>query len=497
MTQNKQSGPLADLSSGQVALRLWRDYMRAHTGKVAVALFCMVVVALTTGVLAGLVEPALGRLDEAGELWMVFVVPAIYVGVIVIRGIASYVQAVLMEVLALRIMERIQADMFGRLIAADLAFIDRRGTGTLLSRFISDVFQLRAALTGVVTSAVRDSLTTVALIGVMFYTNWRIAAFAFIVFPVSALFIVSIGRRMRRVARNTQAEIAEMTRLLDDAFKGIREVKAYAMEEHEQRRAGGTFGALYHLNLKAAKVRARSIPVLEALGGLIFAGILAYGGYQVFMGQTESEAFMGFFVAALMAYQPMRKILGINIVLQSGVAAAERVFEVIDHKPAVRDRPDATPIAVAGGAVRLDGVEFSYGGDAVALHGVSLDAPAGRTTAVVGPSGAGKSTILSLIPRFYDVVSGSVTVDGQDVRTVTTDSLRGAIALVSQDTGLFNDTVRANIAYGRPGATEAEIVEAARNAAADEFIDALPQGYDTEVGERGVMLSGEIGRAHV
>lgn len=478
------------MSSWRMMRRLWRDYMHAHAGKIALAMLCMVLTALTTAAQAGLIEPALDRLGGAGDLKLVFVIPLVFLGVIAVKGIASYGQAVLMEILALRIMEQIQIEMFGRLIGADLAYIDRRATGTLLSRFVSDVYQMRAALTSVVTSAVRDSLTTLALIGVMFYTNWRIAAFAFIVFPLSALFIVGIGRRMRRVARATQAEVAEMTRRLDDAFKGIREVKAYAMEDHEQRRATATFRTLYGLNLKAAKVRARSVPILETLGGVIFAGILAYGGYQVLEGQATVGSFMGFFVAALMAYQPMRRILGINIALQSGIAAAERVFEIIDHEPAVRDRVGARPIAIEGGAVRLVGVEFSYGDDAAALHGVSLDAPAGRTTAIVGPSGAGKSTILSLIPRFYDVDSGSVTIDGQEVRDVTLESLRGAIALVSQDTGLFNDTVRANIAYGRPEATEAEIVEAARDAAADEFIGDLPQGYDTEVGERGVLLSG-------
>lgn len=473
-----------------MAARLWREYMRYHLGKMAVALLCMVLVALSTGAQAQLVQPALDKVLVAGDTILVWLLPLAYVAIVLVKGVTSYGQAVLMETLALRIVERIQRKMFGRLIGADLIFIDRHATGTLISRFVSDVYQMREALATAATSAVRDSLTTVALIAVMFYTNWRMAVIAFVVFPVSVLFIVSIGRRLRRVFRNTQHEIAQMTKYLDDALKGIRQVKAYAMEDHEQRRAEATFETLYSLNLKATKVRARAVPTLEAMGGFVFAGILAYGGYQVLQGQATVGSFMAFFAAALMAYQPMRRVMNINTVVQRGLAAAERVFEVIDHEQTVTDRPGAVPIAVGGGAVTLTGVDFAYGGEAVALHGVSLLAPAGKTTAVVGPSGAGKSTILGLIPRFYDVDAGSVTIDGQDVRDVTLESLRRAIALVSQDTGLFNDSVRNNIAYGRPDASEDDIVAAARAAAAEEFIRDLPEGYDTVVGERGVILSG-------
>ncbi len=450
----------------------------------------MVVVALTTGGQAWLIEPALDKVLVDGDKAMMWMLPLVFMAVILVRGLASYGQAVFLQKTALRVIEAIQNNMFGRLIGADLAFIDRRATGTLISRFISDVQRMREALSNAITSLLRDSLTVVALIGVMFATNWRMAAVAFIGFPLSILFIVKIGRRLRRVFRSTQVETGELTRFLDNALKGIRQVKAYGMERHETTRGETLFRTLYGLYFKAAKTQARATPTLEALGGLMFAGVLGFGGYQVQQGQATVGSFMAFFAATLMAYQPMRRVLNTNVTLQRGLAAAERVFEIIDHEISVADRPGATPIRIDGGAVRFESAQFSYDDNFPALHDVTLEAPAGRMTALVGPSGGGKSTILNLIPRFYDLDKGSVSIDGQDVRAVTLESLRGAIAFVSQDTGLFDDTVRANIAYGRPDAGEDEIIAAAEAAAADAFIRQLADGYDTQVGERGIILSG-------
>jgi subfamily B ATP-binding cassette protein MsbA len=238
------------------------------------------------------------------------------------------------------------------------------------------------------------------------------------------------------------------------------------------------------------KTRAGAVPILEALGGLVFAGILAYGGYQAARGQITVGSFMAFFAAMLMAYQPMRRIANLNIGLQAGLAAAERVFHIVDYSRAITETPDASPLAIKGGHVRLEQVDFSYSDDIPTLVDVTLEAPPGKVVALVGPSGAGKSTVLNLIPRFYDVKSGAVTIDGQDIRDATLESVREAVGLVSQDTMLFDDTVRANIAYGRLDATEDEIIAAAKAAAADGFVRRLPKGYDTVVGERGVILSG-------
>lgn len=490
MTEQTDTNPAAEQSPWRLAGRLWRDYMRYHLGRMTAAILCMVLAAAATGAQVQMVQPALDELLVEGNESLLWILPLAFVAIIMVKGLATYGQAVLMQGLALEIIRKIQVQMFDRVIGADLAYIDKNPTGTLIARFISDAFVMREALSGSITGLVRDVLTAAALISVMFYTNWRMSLICFIVFPVAAIFVTRLGRRMRRVVRTTQAEYGQLTSFLDGALKGIRQVKAYGMERHEADRASGMFQSLKGLYYKAAKTRARAVPALEVLGGLVFAAILAYGGYQATRGQITVGAFMAFFAAMLMAYQPMRRIANLNLGLQQGLAAVERVFYIVDYSRAIEEVPDARPLAVAGGHVRLEDVGFSYGKDIPTLAGVTLDAPPGKVVALVGPSGAGKSTVLNLIPRFYDVDKGAVTIDGQDLRGATLDSIRASIGLVSQDTVLFDDTVRANIAYGRPDATEAEIVGAAKAAAADGFIRQLSDGYDTMVGERGVILSG-------
>ncbi len=464
--------------------------MRRHLGKMLVAGLCMVIAAASTGTQAWLVKPALDQVMVEGNSFLMWVLPLAFLGVILLKGVTSYIRTILLQKTSLQIVQTIQNHMFERLIVADLAFIDQRPTGMLIARFLSDVHQMRRALSTVAVSLVNDSLTALALIAVMFSTNWRMAVAAFIIFPVSIVFSTKVGRRLRGLFRSTQVETGELTAFLDDAFKGIRQVKAYGMEPFESHRAKRQFGLLYRLRYKAAKIQARSVPVLEVLGGVVFAGILGYGGYQVQQQQATVGSFMAFFAAMLMAYQPMRRMLGTNIALQRGLAAVERVYEIIDHETRIANRPGAAPLRLASGAVKFVSASFSYGNDIPALHAITLEAPAGKLTALVGPSGGGKTTILNLIPRFYDLDEGAVSIDGQDVRDVTLESLRDAVALVSQETGLFNDTVRGNIIYGRPEASEKEVVAAAKAAVADGFIRKLPDGYDTEIGERGVILSG-------
>ena len=482
--------PLPELSTRLLFGRIWRDYVRHHKGKLAFSVVCMAIVAAMTGAQAYIVQPALDELLVTGDATLLWLLPLAFVAIILAKTAAAYGQTVIMRKIALRIVQKIQGRMFDRLVAADLAYIDRRPTGQLVARFLSDVQVMGSTLTEPFVSLVRDSLTAGVLVGVMFYNNWRLALATFIVFPVSAYIVVNLGRRTRRAARGAQQETGVLTGFLDDTLKGIRQVKAYGMERYEQDRADGLFASLFGLAYKIARIQARSAPMLEALGGFVFAAILGYGGYQVLHQQTTVGGFMAFFVAMLLAYQPMRRIANVNARLQQGLAAAERVFEIVDYRPDIADAPGATDLPAGSKGVRLDSVDFSYGDTAPALHGVTLEAPPGEITALVGPSGAGKSTVLNLIPRFYDVSAGAVTIGGHGITEVSLESLRASIALVTQESGLFNDTVRNNIAYGRPDATENEIIEAARNAAAHDFISRLPQGYDTMVGERGVILSG-------
>jgi subfamily B ATP-binding cassette protein MsbA len=395
-----------------------------------------------------------------------------------------------MQQVGLRVVTTLQSQMFERIVAADLAFIQGDATGKLISRFTNDVNYLRNAVIKTVTGSVRDLLTVIVLVGVMFYTHWVMAMLVFVVFPLSLWPIIYIGRRLRRIAANTQAELGALTALLDDVFKGARQVKAYGMEAHEQQRADTMFESIFRFVLKSAAVRARSYPIMESLGGLAIASVLCYGGYQVLNGETTVGKLIAFLTALVMAYQPVRGLAAMNASLQEGLAAAQRIFAMIDHRPSIVDAPDAAPLKVGRGVIRLDGVHFAYGGDIPALRGVTIDIPAGATVALVGPSGAGKSTVLNLLLRFHDVSDGSITIDGQDIRQATIQSLHQSIALVSQEIGLFDISVRDNIAYGDPHADDAAIVAAAKAAAAHEFIAELPQGYDTRIGERGLRLSG-------
>jgi subfamily B ATP-binding cassette protein MsbA len=298
---------------------------------------------------------------------------------------------------------------------------------------------------------------------------------------------------MRKVSTNTQEQLGAFTALLSETFQGARHVKAYGMEAYEKSRAATVIEDVYRLACKAARTRSLSHPIMESLGGIAILLVILYGGSQVITGTRTTGQLFSFITALLLAYEPMKRLAQLNANLQEGLAAAARVFDMLDAEPAIVDAPNAPPLAIRGGAIRLDRVRFAYRAgdkDAPALNGVTIDIPAGKRIALVGASGAGKSTVLNLIPRFYDVGEGRVTVDGQDVREVTLASLRANIALVAQEMDLFDDTVRANIAYGRHGASEADIAAAARAASAHDFVARLPQGYDTMVGGRGLKLSG-------
>ena len=484
---------LGEARTRVLAGRLLRHHVRPQARRIALALGCMAVVAASTAALAKQMEPILDQVfaEQSGStlLTVAFTVLAIFV----VKGVAGYGQAVAMNHVGQRIVADLQRRLFEHLMRSDLAFFHDHAPGQLISRFVNDTTLLRNAVSGTLTSLGKDSLTLIFLVGVMFYQDWLLACVSFVVLPPAAFAIAQIGRRMRKVSKSSQAQAGAFTELLDEAFQGARQVKAYGMEAHESARAGAAIERLFGLLTKAARVRAAVHPIFETLGGLAIVAVMLYGGHQVMEGGKTPGAFFSFITALLLAYDPLKRLANLNANLQEGLAAAERVFALLDTGPAIVDRPEARALEVRGGAVALRNVSFSYGAGehaVPALNRLDLTVPAGATVALVGASGAGKSTVLNLIPRFFDATAGHVTIDGQDVREVTIESLRAALALVSQESMLFDDTVRANILYGRPSASEAEMIEAAAAADADGFIAALPQGYDTPVGPRGVKLSG-------
>ena len=470
--------------------RLGREFMRPHAKRIVFAFLLMGLAAGSTAGRAWLMEPVLDRIFVAREGSLLLLIAGGALGLALVKGLADYGEAVLMTRVGQRVIADVQIALFARLMRADLAYFHAHPTGTLISRFTSDAALLRSAAANVLGGMGKDAVTVAFLIGVMFYQDWLLALVSFFVFPLAIHPIIGIGRRIRRVTANTQAEIGQLTTLLNQTFQGARHVKAYGMEQYEERRAAGLIERLFALIDRGTRTRSRASPMMETLGGAAIAIVILYGGHQVISGARTPGALFSFITALLLAYQPLKSLANLNASLQEGLAAAQRVFEVLDVEPTIRDMPGARALRIAGGEIRFNDVYFGYVPGVVAIDGISLTIKAGQTVALVGPSGAGKSTILNLIPRFFDVGAGSIAIDGRDIRSVTLASLRGAIALVAQEVSLFDDTVRANIAYGRFGASTAEIETAARAAAADAFIRELPNGYDTLVGEHGVRLSG-------
>jgi len=481
---------LRDEHTKVLVRRLLRDYVAEHKGRIALALVCMGVVAGTTAAFTQLIKPVVNEIFIAKQTELLFPIALATVAVFTLRGFAAYSQEVLMSFVGHRVVAKVQQQLFDRLIGADLAFFHHNSPGTLISHFINDVNLLRNMASSTLTAIGKDSLTALFLIGVMFAEDWLLALITTVILPIAILPSVRIGRSMRKVSGKNQIQVGRLTTLLDEAFQGIRHVKAYVMEGYESKRADTAIEEVFQLNQKQARVSNIIHPVMEALGGFAIAAVILYGGNEVISGERDAGSLFTFIFALLLAYEPLKRLSKLNAMLQNGLAAAQRIFVLLDLAPEIVDAPDAKPLRIEVGEVRFSGVHFSYDRAKAALHGVSLEAPGGKTIALVGPSGAGKTTILNLIPRFYDPERGSVTIDGQDLRRVTLGSLRGAIALVSQEILLFDDTIRANIAYGRPGADDAAIEQAARMAGAHDFIVAFPDGYDTQVGPRGSNLSG-------
>jgi ATP-binding cassette, subfamily B, bacterial MsbA len=470
--------------------RLVGEHIRPHIGLLVLAVSLMAVVAATTAALAFLMETILDDVFTARDRSSLYVAAAIVMAVFLLKGMATYGQNVLVSFVGQRILADLQKRMFAHLLRADLAYFHDQSSGNLISRFINDVEKMRGTVASVLTAIGRDSLTIIFLVGVMFYQDWLLTLASFFAFPTAILPLVNIGKRMRKVSANTQRELGQFTTLLNEVFQGARHVKAYGMEPYERERAGAVIEQIFKLVFRAARTKAAAYPIMETLGGTAIVVVICYGGWQVIEGTRSTGTFFSFVTALLLAYDPVKKLVNLNAQLQEGLAAADRVFEILDVEPAITDDPGAEPVKAIKGDIGFEGVGFSYADGKPALQDVSLQVEAGKTVALVGQSGAGKSTILNLIPRFFDAGSGRITLDGQGIRDITIASLRANIALVSQDVTLFDDTIEANIAYGRAGATPEEIRQAARNASADGFIEAMPDGYGTVVGEHGVKLSG-------
>lgn len=482
--------PLSDARSSALMRRLFREAAWPYRWRMLGAIVCMALVAGTTALTAWLLDPVVNKVFVERDRGMLWMIGAAVFGVFAVKSLAAYLQDVLLSHVGQSIIADTQTRLFSRILDQEVALFQDRASGTLVSHFTYDINAMRVAVSNAFVGIGRDTLSVLFLVGVTFYQDWMLASVSLVVAPLSVVPLQRLSKRMRRVARRTQEEMGGLTTSLAQTFQGIRVIKAYCLEGYERDRIKGLVASLRDLAIGATRIEAAAQPIIDVFGGVAVTAVIVYGGTRVIDGATTPGAFFSFIAAVLMAYQPMRSLSKMNVAIQTGLAAAARVFALIDRVPALAEAEAPVAVPRVPGAVRFENVRFSYGEDAAALDGVSFEAPAGGVTALVGPSGAGKSTVFSLIPRFYDADSGRVLVNGVDVRAASFASLRDAIAIVSQEVVLFDDTVAANIRCGRRDASDDELRAAARAAAALDFVEALPEGFDTRVGEHGLRLSG-------
>lgn len=497
MTQkNSPSANLSSLqrgntrSSWSLLKRLVDSYLRPHKKDFIAAMIFMAVAASMRGVFTHTLQLVIdGMIQKKGLTYMGWVC-ALIIGSFWLRSGMVYLHTILMNRIGQRIVATVQQEMCAHLVRSDLSFFHANASGTLVSRVINDVTVMRQAVNECLLNSFRGGLELAALIGVMFYQEWHLSCIVFAVFPLSAFYVARIGKKIRKIASNTQNATGDLSALLNQTFQGIRHVKAYGNEDLEVNRVRGLTEDIFTFSLKGVRVAALTGPVMEVLSSVAITALVLYGYMQVDRGVSTPGDLVAFIASFVLAYDPMKRMGRISAQFQSGLAAADRVFTLFDVCPTIVNAPGAHELKVADYTVGIEDIGFAYDDGTQALDHLTITVPHGKTVAIVGSSGAGKSTIINLIPRFYDVKSGRITVGGIDVRSVTLSSLRHKIALVSQETALFDDTVRANIAYGKPEASPEEVERAALAASADGFIRELPNGYDTQVGEFGVKLSG-------
>lgn len=499
----KTKNPIA-LSPSSVPLikRLVSTYLRPYTRQVLGAVLCLLIAASMTALFARLIQPVMDDvLSRAGSdpsaRAMILPIGLSIFTCFAVRGLAGYGQTVQMSRIGQWIIRDIQNDLFRHLVRLDLGFHNANPAGQLTSRMVSDVNVMRAAVTDALAGIASSALTLLFLIIVMIIQDWQLSLIAFITLPVASFLVSYLGKKLRNISKSIQDHTATLTDRLAEVFSGIRMIQSYGLEQTESARMAGTVEQVRKHSIKSVRVSEMLTPINEILIGITVFTIIVYGGYKIAHGDATPGSLMSFIAAFALAYEPMKKLGKMNNVLQLGLGAAERVFALMDTPTKMTDTPDAQPLTLSSPpTITFDHVSFQYHTNdtltdpAKTLSDIDLIFPSGKVTALVGPSGGGKSTLINLILRFYDPSAGRIFINGDNMRSLTIDSVRSHMALVSQDVTLFNATVRDNILLGRMDADMAMVIAAARAAAAHDFIMELPNGYDTIIGASGVLLSG-------
>jgi len=463
--------------------------VRANWVRLALSMGCMLVMAAAASATAFLVKPVLDDIFFKKDMAMLKLIPVAIILVYLLNGLSRYGEEYLMNYVGESIIRNLRDQLYARIQDLPLAFFQEEKTGALMSRITNDVHTIKTMVSTAVTSSLRDVFTIAGLTVVIFYRDWKLALIAMVILPVAYFPIVAFGRRTRKVSKGYQEALAEMNSFLHETFAGNKIVKAFGTESFEKNRFFKKTRRLFKLEMKTVKYRALTSPVMEILGGIGAALVIWYGGYKVIMGTSTPGTFFSFLAAVIMLYGPVKKLAKINTQVQKGLAAADRVFDILEMENEIKDPLNPIEIPDGNHRVVLRDVSFRYQDERV-LKDINLEARGGEIIALVGMSGGGKTTLVNLIPRFYDVSAGAVLVDDIDIRDAAIVSLRKQIAIVTQEPILFNDSVRNNIAYGAPQATQSQIETAAKAAYAYDFICGFPKGFDTVIGELGGRLSG-------
>ena len=479
------------MNSKQILLRLYHDYTKKFVKKIILAVIFSILVAGSMSSIAWLLDPAINKIFLEKDQTLIFVIPLLIILAFTTKGLSLYFAKVIMIGVGEEVKKIIQSDMLKSFIKADTQFIENKHTGKYISNLTYDVNMITNLLSNTLLNLFKDSLTLIGLLSVMFFQNWKLSLIALIMIPFASITARTLGKRMRKVSTEAQEKSGYLTKYLIEIFKNHKLIKIFQRENYENTRADKYIEELKEKSKKIAIVYVRTAPIMETMTGIIIAILIFYSGKLIFNDELGINNFFSFLAAMMLAYQPVRALATLNIGINQGISAAKRILPIIDNEQTILDKKQSKDVEITKGKIEFKNVNFKYESKSeIVLKSLNLSIEGGKMSSLVGHSGAGKSTILNLIPRFYDVYSGDIILDGNSIYNLKIKSLRDNISLVSQDTTLFDDTVRNNILYANPEANDEDIEKATELSFAKDFIEKLPKKYDTIIGENGVTLSG-------